>query len=95
MFKTALRNKKLYITTSDFSWDKPEIITSFWPCQAPGYPEYNNQPVYELGQNGKYIRVFDRDIPVNPLTEYPEFNEITPIKPPSKRYRWHNGEWIK
>lgn len=94
MFRTALRNKRLYLAASYTDFSKPLLITSFWPCEAPAYEELDDLPVHELGE-GKYIHAFNKDIPVNPTAEYAEFTEITPLKPPSRAYIWHNGEWVR
>lgn len=95
MFKTEIRDKRLYITNMQEDYNEPRLIINFWLTNTPPYPEFNNLRVYEIGSNGKYINALDKQIPVNPISEYPEFTEFIPLKPPSKRYKWHNGEWHK
>ncbi len=96
MFKLEIKNNKVYATTSNYSWETPEIITSFWNTNLPNYPEFDGLYLLELSNNVYVVNCFDKQIPVY-FEGYPEFNETVPVKKPNKKdnWVWKYGEWVK
>jgi hypothetical protein len=94
MFTTKVIDGKVYLCNIDTMCFEPKYIISYWLTNTPAHDELNNLPVYELA-GAKYVKMFGKDIAVNPIADYAEFTETMPVKRPSKRHVWKYGEWVK
>jgi len=97
IFTARVREGRVYLTTSDTSWGEPAIVTSFWPTSAPAHPEIDGLPVEAVGATGYFVRVFNREVPLNLTSQTPEFTETVPVKKPNKTgaWTWKEGRWVK
>lgn len=88
---TAIVNGKMYAMESSPSWLEPVLITSYWPISTPALEIYAGKTI----RDGYYIQVDGKRIAANLPSECAEFTQIIPIKRPSAKHVWHNGEWVK